>query len=138
MMMYTSRSIDTSRLIQGFMVVLVGTLCWFYQAGHLSLMQLLAFWPLALIGVGLAALLDRSPRQCCGTVCEKDRSGWGWLLIGSLLLFGNLMTPESHSFEIRFGFFPLRISWPMLLIAIGGYFAWNELSSRRSATQEKR
>lgn len=46
---------------------------------------------------------------------------------------GNHLTPEEHVLEIWFGIFPLRVSWPLLLMVAGGYIAWRE----RFATPER-
>lgn len=113
-----SPSVDVGRLVMGFNVVLVGVLCWLYQLGHLSRTQLFSFWPLALIGIGLCGLLDPSK--------PKERSGWGLVLIGVLLILSNLLMPDSHSLEIWFGIFPLRLSWPLLLMIVGGYIIWRD------------
>lgn len=121
-------TIDVGRLVMGFNVVLVGVLCWLYQLGHLSRTQLFSFWPLALIGIGLCGLLD--PKREPGVSPEGDeresRSGWGLVLIGVLLILSNLLMPDSHSLEIWFGIFPLRLSWPLLLMIVGGYIIWRD------------
>lgn len=120
--------VDVGRLITGALVMLVGGLCWLYQTEHFSLSQLAAFWPLALIGVGLCDLVERRLEPIGG------RSGWGWLLAGVVLLVGNHVVPERHTLEIWFGVFPVKFSWPLLLIIAGSYVAWRE----RFAPQEGR
>ena len=119
---------DVGRLIMGFNLMLVGVLCWLYQLGHLSRVQLFGFWPLALVGLGLAGLLD--PRRRPGVPVEggqrNTRSGWGLVLVGVALILGNLLLPDSHSIEIWLGLFPLRLSWPLLLVVVGGYMIWRD------------
>ena len=116
-------SIDAGRLVMGLNVILVGFLCWLHQVGHLSRTQLLGFWPLALVGIGLAGLLGG----------RSNRSGWGLVLVGLALILGNQLLPDSHSIEIWLGIFPLRLSWPLLLVVVGGYMVWRD---RHPAAEE--
>ncbi len=119
----TRYPMDFGQMIRGFNVVLAGILCWIYQLGHISLTTLLSFWPAVLIGIGLSYVVDRERPA-------DQRGGWGLVLVGSLLLAGNLLTPEEHYLEIWLAFLPLRVSWPLLLVVGGGYIAWRELAGR--------
>ena len=112
-------SIDAGRLIMGLNVMLVGVLGWLWQLGHLSGTQLLGFWPLALVGLGLAGLFDPQ-RQ------PEERSGFGLVAAGVLLILGNLFLPDAYTLEIWLGLFPIRLSLPLLLVIAGGYMIWRD------------
>ena len=119
-----NRPIDAHRVIAGCAVVVAGVLCWFYQLDWLSKWQLLGCWPLALIALGLGRLVDPE---------LPSRNGWMPMLAGALLLFGNLALPEEHSFGIWIGPVPLRLSWPLLMVVIGSYIVWCDVSRPRPA-----
>ncbi len=127
----TRHRFDSGRMVSGFTVVLAGVLCWLYELGQINLATLLGFWPLALIGIGLSTAVDRQRP-------ENHRGGWGLALAGGLLLAGNQLTPEDHALEIWLAFLPIRVSWPLLLVVIGGYLAWRELSANHPASEEER
>ncbi len=122
------RSIDVGRLIMGFNVMLVGVLCWLWQLGHLSRTQLFGFWPLALVGLGLASYFG--PQREPGVPPEGDerktRSGLGLVVAGVVLILGNLFLPAPYALEIWLGIFPLRLSLPLLLMIVGGYMIWRD------------
>lgn len=121
--------INFGPMVRGSGVVLAGILCWLYELEHISLMTLLSCWPMALIIIGLSSAVDRGRP-------ERHRGGWGLALAGGLLLAGNQLTPEGHSLEICLAFLPIRVSWPLLLVVIGGYITWYELS--RGPVKEQR
>ncbi len=129
MRMETSHTIDYGQVICGAGVLLAGLLFWLYQLGHLGLMQVAGLWPLALIGLGLGRL--------AGGRLRGRRKGWGLMLAGGLLLFGNLLTPAGHALEIWLGLLPLRVSWPLLLVIAGGAIAWRELAGGAAAEEER-
>ncbi len=126
----TSGPIRYDRIIGGLAVVLVGIFGWLYELGHVSWQQLLGLWPLTLVGIGLCHLADRN----------QPRRGGARLavLAGSLLLLGNLLTPDGHYLEIRFGFLPLRLSWPLLLVVLGTYIAGRDYFVSGPTLEEKR
>ena len=129
MTLETRYPIDLGQMVRGVNVVLAGILFWIYQQGHLSLTTLLSFWPAVLIGIGLSYVVDRE---------RPDRlDSWGLVLAGGLLLAGNHLTPESHSLEIWLVFLPIRVSWPLLLVVVGGYIAWRELAGKRLQEEER-
>ncbi len=122
---------DFAKVIGGFTVIVAGLLCWLYELEHIHLTTLLGCWPLALIGIGLATLVDRDRP-------ENRGGGWGLALAGSVLLAGNLLLPEGRALEIRLAILPIRVSWPLLLVVIGGYLAWHALPEDNPAPEEER
>ena len=88
----------------GLMIIAVGVILLFDQAGLMGWRPGWNLWPLLLIGFGLARFVQ--PRQ------DGTREGGWFMFIGAWLLLN-----EMH--VLRF-----RESWPLFLVAIGVQTMW--------------
>jgi hypothetical protein len=79
------------------------------RAGHFW-----RYWPLVLIAIGLARLVQS--QQECGRP-----AGMGMMLVGVFLLLAN------------FGFLDFKLLWPLFLLVIGASIAWRALAPPRVA-----
>jgi hypothetical protein len=100
------------RLVIGFSVMAVGILLTLDNLGVLHAGQFWRFWPLVLVGVGLARMVQ-SRREC------GRPAGIGFMLAGVLLLLAN------------FGLLSHRLLFPLFLLVVGASIAWRALASPR-------
>ena len=116
-----STTFDARRGLFGLAVVLVGTLMLLGQLGviqHVHAWQYVA--PAVLIMAGLGRLMV--------PVQDRRRDGGGlWLVaIGVWLLLGNLRI------------WPLRHSWPLLLVVVGLGIVWKAIGGEGRPEGERR
>ena len=107
----------TGRMIAGGLLILVGVLftldsCGFLDAGHIF-----EYWPLILVGVGLARLFG-------ATTGSERKSGWLLIAIGGGLLF------------LTLDFIEVRRIGPVILLGVGGLLVWQSLRRRAPAVGE--
>lgn len=96
------------RLVIGFSVMAVGLLMTLDNLGFLHAGQFWRYWPLFLVAVGLARMVQS--RQECGRP-----AGVGLMLAGVLLLLFN------------FGVLSHRLVLPLILLVMGATIAWRAL-----------
>lgn len=98
----TTTRFQARRLIGGLVLITVGALFLLQELDITRIGRLWAFWPVILIVLGLARIIDPGEHE--------RRSGGFWLLaIGSWLLIGSL-----GLFGFSYG-----TSWPLLLVMFG-------------------
>ena len=97
----------TPQLVVGIIIIFVGVLFALDNLNILSAGEFFRFWPLAVMAVGLAKLLDaqRPEARLIGGIIFG---------IGSLLLLDNLHV-------LRFSALAF---WPLVLVAVGIFIAW--------------
>ncbi len=110
----------TPQLVFGIIIIFVGVLFALDNLNILSAGEFFRFWPLALMAVGLAKLLDaqRPEARMIGGIIFG---------IGSLLLLDNLHV-------LRFSVF---LFWPMILVAIGIFIAWQAVMRESTPSDGK-
>lgn len=97
----------TPQLIVGLFIVLVGILFILDNLAYVDVEHYFDFWPLVLVGVGLAKWGQCSTRAC--------RFGAGlWILVGTWILLWNLEVVH----------YDIWTFWPVLLILVGGSLVW--------------
>lgn len=104
----------TGRMIAGGLLILVGVIFTLDSFGFLDAGNLFEYWPLILVGVGLARLF--------GATTGSERSS-GWLLMaigGGLMLF-------------TLDFIEVRRIWPVVLLGIGALLVGQSLRRRPTA-----
>src|SRR3954470_10189547 len=104
-----------SQLVVGVLVIAIGTLFLLDNLGIVDLRRALAFWPLALIVLGVVKLFDTSSPN-------------GYLFGVVLVALGLTMIAN------RLGFFYLvwDTTWPLLLIAAGALVVFRAMTARRA------
>jgi hypothetical protein len=100
------------RLVIGFSVMAVGILMTLDNLGVLHAGQFWRYWPLVLVAVGLARMVQS--RQECGRP-----AGMGLMVAGVLVLLAN------------FGLLSHRLLFPLFLLALGAGIAWRALARPR-------
>jgi len=101
-----------SRLVGGVLLLLVGALFVLQNLGYVRAGRLADFWPLLLVWVGLARMLGHRREVASGLVI---------FLLGIYFQLGRL-----DVFWV-----PMRLFWPLLLIAIGFGLILDFLIARR-------
>lgn len=104
----------TGRLIAGGLLILVGVLFTLDSFGLLDAGSLFEYWPLILVGVGLARVFGASTGS-------ESRSGWLMMAIGGGLLLFTL------------DFIEVRRIWPVILLGIGALLVGQSLRRRSPA-----
>ena len=110
--MRTDRSgIALSRVVFGLVVVAIGVLFTLDNLGLMHAGEVLRFWPVAFIAIGVTCFVD----SCRG----------GRYLAGSIWIFAGvwLLLEEFDYVHIRLWDF-----WPLLLVIIGASILWRALS----------
>ncbi|HKC13445.1 MAG TPA: DUF5668 domain-containing protein [Vicinamibacteria bacterium] len=100
------------RLVIGFSVMAVGLLLTLDNLGLVHAGQFWRFWPLVLVALGLARMVQS--RQECGRP-----AGVGLMVLGVFLLLAT------------FGLLSHRLIFPLLLLAVGASIAWRALAPPR-------
>ena len=104
------------RFVAGAILIVLGVLFLLDNLDVLNAREVLRFWPLILIALGLTRLLaPRRPEDLTGAVVL--------LFLGGVFLLRTLHVP----------WFRLRSVWPLLLVLIGGMIIWQGLRGRSSA-----
>ncbi len=97
----------TPQLVFGIIIIFVGVLFALDNLNILAAGEFLRYWPLALMAIGLAKLLDaESP--------EGRLLGGIFFGAGSILLLDTLHV-------LRFS---VHLIWPLILVAVGLFVAW--------------
>ena len=109
--MNDQRFIHVGRLTSGLILVLLGGLFLFSELGVLDAEPLARYWPLILIALGTARLLQPAN--------PRGRSSGAWLLaVGIWCLINTL-----ELFGLTWG-----TSWPLFLIFAGGAMVYGTLA----------
>ena len=105
---------NASRLFAGLVILALGTLALLSNFGMVRIFNVWRLWPLILVAVGLAKLLQ--PRGAHGRF-----PGGVFLAIGLWLLLQNL------------GVWPYSLGdlWPLLVVALGAFLVWGAFGRRR-------
>jgi len=108
----------TPRMILGLAIMTAGVLFTLDNLGYIDAEDYLRLWPIVLVLVGVAKLVDRGP--------SGRSSGLLWILCGVALLLDRLRLVSIDRL------------WPLLLVLIGGHIVWHAAlrSGRRRATAQ--
>ncbi len=124
--MATERSFAvTPRLIVGLTVLALGVAFLLDEMGRFEARQILRFWPLALIVLGLTSVVQA--RETAGRLF-----GGVAAFVGLWFLFDNLGWIDSNPFIL------LKYFWPVTLLAAGGMLVWRSLRGPRPAVAAAR
>lgn len=105
------------RFVAGAILIVLGVLFLLDNLDVVNARDVLRFWPLVLIALGLTRLLaPRRPEDLTGAIVL--------LFLGGVFLLRALHIP----------WFRLRSVWPLLLVLIGGMIIWQGLRGRSSAS----
>lgn len=104
----------TPRLVIGLGIMALGALYLLENLGILDAERVVRYWPVILVAVGLAKLLQPTPG-------ESVFGAWAWLLVGGLLLGDRLGLPSVSRF------------WPLVLLLVGGAIASKAFGAPRAA-----
>lgn len=113
------RFLVTPRLIFGLTVIALGVAFLLDQMGRVEAREVLRYWPLALVAMGLASFF-RS-REGGGQVFGVLAAG-----LGLWFLADNLGWVETSPFVL------LRYFWPAFLLVVGASMVWRSLRGPRS------
>lgn len=105
----------TPQLVFGIIIIFVGVLFALDNLNILRAGDFIRFWPLALMAIGLAKLLDAERP-------EGRLIGGIFFGIGSILLLDSLHV-------LRFS---VHVVWPLILVAIGIFIAWQAVMRDRA------
>jgi predicted membrane protein len=109
------------RLLAGAILIGLGVIYALDSVGVLSAGNVLQYWPLVLVGIGILKVSQaRLPAQRTGGVV--------FIAIGVMLLLWTL-----HIYWFR-----SRYIWPILLLLVGASLIWQSIAHRRSPTPEAR
>lgn len=105
-------------LFSGVVLLVIGVLFLLGNMGYVNTDEMLRFWPVILIALGVMKLVESH---------DQFRSGAGifWIVIGSLFLIGNL-----HILRIA-----MHDLWPVVLIGFGCLMLWRSAMFRREREQ---
>jgi predicted membrane protein len=108
----------TGQLVLGASIAVLGVLFTLDNLHILRAREVLRFWPVALIAIGLVHVSQA--RSAAGTV-----GGGVWILVGVVLLGG------------RLGFFHANIFslWPLILVLVGARIVWQTTAGDRALDQ---
>ena len=102
-------------LVAGMIFIAIGTILLLDRLGILYAQDVLRFWPVILILIGLCSLLNR---ECVG----GQVGGAILTVLGAILLVDRLGYWHVH----------FRDLWPLLLIAVGMLLLWRAVEGRRT------
>ena len=108
----------TGQLVLGASIAILGVLFTLDNLHILRAREILRFWPVALIAIGLVHVSQA--KTPAGTV-----GGGVWILVGVVLLGG------------RLGFFHANIFslWPLILVMVGARIVWQTTAGERAVDQ---
>ncbi len=112
-------TISTPQLVIGLAVIIVGVVFTLGNLGLIHTRDYLRFWPVLIIALGLAKLVDSTgtPGRFAGVVIT---------LVGGMLLLNNLAV-------VRFRIWDY---WPLLLVALGISIVWQAFGRDSGITKD--
>jgi hypothetical protein len=104
----------SGRLIAGAILIGLGVIYALDSFGVLYAGQIFRYWPLVLIGVGIAKVFE-------SRLAGQRTGGFILIAVGGVLLLWTL----------HVAWFRARDLWPVVLLLVGGGLVWQALSNRR-------
>jgi predicted membrane protein len=108
----------TGQLVLGVSIAVLGVLFTLDNLHILRAREVLRFWPVALIAIGLVHVSQA--RSAAGTV-----GGGVWILVGVVLLGGRLGLFHANIFSL----------WPLILVLVGARIVWQTTAGDRVLDQ---
>jgi predicted membrane protein len=108
----------TGQLVLGVSIAVLGVLFTLDNLHILRAREVLRFWPVALIAIGLVHLSQA--KTAAGTV-----GGGVWILVGVVLLGGRLGLFHANIFSL----------WPLILVLVGARIVWQTTAGDRALDQ---
>ena len=105
----------TGQLVLGVSIAVLGVLFTLDNLHILRAREVLRFWPVALIAIGLVHVSQA--RSAAGTV-----GGGVWILVGVVLLGGRLGLFHANIFSL----------WPLILVLVGARIVWQTTAGDRA------
>lgn len=103
------------RIVAGAILIGLGLIYLLDSFGVLYAGHVFRYWPLILVGIGIAKVLQSS-------LPARRTGGFVLIAIGGVLLLWTL----------HVSWFRMRDVWPILLLLVGGSLVWQALAHRRS------
>jgi predicted membrane protein len=109
-----ARSHQTTQTFIGVLIIAVGILLFLDNLDIMESDDILQWWPVLLIAVGLVKLFQSGP---------SGGRGFGFILVvvGVVILLNNLDLTHIRLWDL----------WPILIVLIGGSMIWRAVSERR-------
>ena len=108
----------TGQLVLGVSIAVLGVLFTLDNLHILRAREVLRFWPVALIAIGLVHVSQA--KTAAGTV-----GGGVWILVGVVLLGGRLGLFHANIFSL----------WPLILVLVGARIVWQTTAGDRVVDQ---
>jgi predicted membrane protein len=108
----------TGQLVLGVSIAVLGVLFTLDNLHILRARDVLRFWPVALIAIGLVHVSQA--KTAAGTV-----GGGVWILVGTILLGGRLGLFHANIFSL----------WPLILVLVGARIVWQTTAGDRAVDQ---
>jgi len=108
----------TGQLVLGVSIAVLGVLFTLDNLHILRAREVLRFWPVALIAIGLVHVSQA--KTAAGTV-----GGGVWILVGVVLLGGRLGLFHANIFSL----------WPLILVLVGARIVWQTTAGERAVDQ---
>jgi predicted membrane protein len=108
----------TGQLVLGVSIAVLGVLFTLDNLHILRAREVLRFWPVALIAIGLVHVSQA--KTAAGTV-----GGGVWILVGFILLGGRLGLFHANIFSL----------WPLILVLVGARIVWQTTAGDRALDQ---
>jgi predicted membrane protein len=108
----------TGQLVLGVSIAVLGVLFTLDNLHILRAREVLRFWPVALIAIGLVHVSQA--KTAAGTV-----GGGVWILVGAVLLGGRLGLFHANIFSL----------WPLILVLVGARIVWQTTAGERAVDQ---
>jgi hypothetical protein len=106
----------TGRLVAGGVLILLGLLFTLDNLGYVDAGDVLDYWPLILIGIGVVKV--RNPQH------EGQRTlGYILIALGAVFLLQLVI------------FRDIRVAWPFILLVVGGLLVWRALRREGPASE---
>jgi predicted membrane protein len=115
----------TPRLIIGLTVIVVGVAFLLDQMGRFDASEVLRYWPLAMVALGLTGFF-------------QARDGGGQFFGVAVAVCGMWFLADNMGWVNSNPFILLRYFWPGLLLAVGASMVWRSLRGPRAAVAGSR